>query len=42
MATGKLKAVSEEIAKWHQLSISTDGSPQSSKEAASSQSIDER
>jgi NAD(P)-dependent dehydrogenase (short-subunit alcohol dehydrogenase family) len=40
MATGKLKAVSEEIAKWHQLSISADGSPQSSKEAASSQSID--
>jgi NAD(P)-dependent dehydrogenase (short-subunit alcohol dehydrogenase family) len=40
MATSKLKAVSEEIAKWYQLSISADGSPQSGKETASSQSID--
>lgn len=36
MAIGKLKAMSAEIAKWHQLSISADGSAQSSKEAASS------
>lgn len=40
MATSKLKVVSEEMAKWHQLSISADGSPQSGKDAASSKSID--